>query len=350
MRSFYHLCNTLLRRKGVWAAIILAGFFIGIGYLHITYAESSCRFSYCRFFPLIIISSQPTSTPTPTRSTTPTLTYTPTPEAIATATATVTTTPTVTSTPDPYLFNEDFNGTSIDTTKWTLGNTEGDTSNNEQECYQPENVTLTGGSLILTSEYPSTAIPCPNTSGGTTNYNYSSGLAQWKSFTLLYGVIEFRAKTPAASGQWPAIWLLGSNCQSSGSAVYNTPNCAWPADDQSSAEIDILEQFGSPLHNNMMIHNGPSADSDFYANGCAIQSLGFDNSADFHTYKLIWEPGKVTWQIDGITACTSTSYVPSHPMFLRINLAVGGGGGVINTSAFPQTLQVDYIRVSALNS
>jgi hypothetical protein len=33
-------------------------------------------------------------------------------------------------------------------------------------------------------------------------------------------------------------------------------------------------------------------------------------------------------------------------MFLIINNAMGGAGGAVDESAFPQTMQIDYVRVS----
>ncbi len=310
-----------VRRVAIWAAVALATLLVGATYLHIVNAQAGCLLRSCTFFPVFFVPPWPT------------------PTATHTATATPTT--------SPYLFNDEFNGTSLDTAKWTVPDEEGDTSNNEQECYKPANVTVSGGSLILTSKALSAPAACKNHNQGTTNYSYTSGLAQWRTFTLLYGVVEFRAKTPATSGQWPAIWLLGASCQSSSFPVINNLGCQWPADSLSSAEIDILEQFGSPSQNNMMIHNGSNPGDDSFHNGCYL-NLSYNTSAGFHTYKLIWEPGKATWQIDGVTLCTSTSHVPAHPMFLRINLAVGGGGGVIDKNGFPQTLQVDYVRVTAL--
>jgi beta-glucanase (GH16 family) len=43
----------------------------------------------------------------------------------------------------------------------------------------------------------------------------------------------------------------------------------------------------------------------------------------------------------------SGSGVPNVPMYIVINAAIGGtGGGTPNPSTFPQTFQVDYVRVT----
>jgi beta-glucanase (GH16 family) len=66
-----------------------------------------------------------------------------------------------------------------------------------------------------------------------------------------------------------------------------------------------------------------------------------------HVYTLIWASGSLTWQIDGVQTCQITCYVPTTPMFMIINTAVGGiGGGTVKNSTLPQTTQIDYVRVT----
>lgn len=41
---------------------------------------------------------------------------------------------------------------------------------------------------------------------------------------------------------------------------------------------------------------------------------------DWHTYEIRWEPGRVSWLIDGEPARTTTDNVPTHPMSLHLNI------------------------------
>jgi beta-glucanase (GH16 family) len=75
---------------------------------------------------------------------------------------------------------------------------------------------------------------------------------------------------------------------------------------------------------------------------------------DFHVFAVDWAPGRITWSVDGTTYHEATpddvapsAWVFDHPVFLLLNLAVGGhfGGAVSTTTGFPATYLADYVRV-----
>ncbi len=240
------------------------------------------------------------------------------------------TTTTTTVSETGALFVDQFSGSALDTTKWVAMNRPGDASNQEIGCYKPTNVTENAGLLnILTKADTSCA-----------GYNYTSGMIQPTNFNFLYGTVEFRAKFAGGAGPWPAVWLLGANCQQSNiTSANNTPPCAWPQ--PGSDEIDIAEIVAGNKGNVnefvfMSAGNG----------GCSTTTT--DTSQNWHTYQLIWAPGHLTWKIDGVTTCTDNTHVPSHPMFPIINTAVGGnGGGTVQPNTLPQTTNIDYIKISS---
>lgn len=182
-----------------------------------------------------------------------------------------------------------------------------------------------GGDLVLTTRAGGA---CADT----------SAMVQWRSFDVRYGTIEVRALMPGGTGTWPAIWLLGSNCQQSNlTTADNVGACDWPQ--PGSDEIDIAEILqGRETTVNQALHREDT-------NMTCSPSVA-DVTATWHTYGLVWTPSSLTWRIDGRTTCTTTRSVPQSPMFLILNTAVGGvGGGQVAASTLPQSMQVDWVRV-----
>jgi beta-glucanase (GH16 family) len=243
------------------------------------------------------------------------------------------------SAPGTTIYFDDFTGATLGSS-WVALDRHGDYSNAEVACYTPANVSVTGGNLEILSRVE--AKTCGDAVHAAASWNYTSGMVQWSAFKFTYGTVEIRAKMAGGQGTWPALWLLGSDCQASnvGSAD-NTGTCNWPQ--PGSDEIDITEiKLGAltTVHQNVI-----SGSSTFYS--CTPTTS--DVSANWHVYQLVWTPTSLVWKIDGATTCTKSSPgvpIPSHPMFLMINTAIGGQGGTIVNSTFPQTLTVDYVKLT----
>jgi hypothetical protein len=163
-----------------------------------------------------------------------------------------------------------------------------------------------------------------------------------------YGKFAMRAKLPYSQAMWPAFWLLGANTNSFN--LYGG-TVTWPA----CGEADIMEMIGG-------LRDGSG---DYTTHG----TLHYLNSAgrnpapsyayrypskladDFHVYELIWTPHSFTWKMDGLAYGTKIMDADmqafSKPMFILVNLAVGGawGGWVDPSTVFPQTYVIDYVRV-----
>ena len=241
--------------------------------------------------------------------------------------------PAILPTPVPIAgttFDDEFNGAALDTSAWVALSRPGDRGNNEIGCYRPSNVAMSGGALVLTTRVDSSCSGC----------RYTSAMVQWRTFSFLYGTIEIRAREAGGRGTWPALWLLGADCQQTNiTTPDNVGTCNWPA--PGSDEVDIAETKGGNLTlvNEWLISNAG-------IKGC--QAPASDVSSNWHTYSLVWQPGSLIWRIDGTVTCSlQTADVPSRPMFLIINTAVGGnGGGAVDDRTLPQTHSIDYVRVS----
>jgi len=241
--------------------------------------------------------------------------------------------PTPTSTPKQpvLLFSDEFKGTSLDLTKWETQYPWGGTleNNGELECYLPNSVRLNEGVLKLTAIEKN--VTCIGMDGQTKNLPYRSGMiASHGHFSFEYGFVEIRAKVPAGPGLWPAFWLLPE---------VEAPNTIdWPP------EIDILEVLGNEP---TKLYMGNWDGTEFNPLHYAGDYIGPDFSADFHVFGLRWTPDILIWYVDGIERFRSDQGVPTVPMYLIANLAVGGNwpGPPNDDTEFPSSFEVDYIRV-----
>lgn len=280
----------------------------------------------------------PEPLPTPQSSTTPNPVLTPTATTSTTATPTAATTvgnPVGQAGNWTLIFHDEFDGPTLDTSKWTtcyfnftVGN-DCDHDQGELELYQPNNVSVANGILSLRANKQTV------TAANGQTYHYTSGMISTgpsssgaaAKFTFTYGYMEIRARVPSGQGFWPAFWTLPANLN-------------WPP------EIDVFEILGNtPTVINMHYHypNGSGGDGDTGATW-----TGPNFSDGWHTYAVDWEPGSLTWYVDGVARrqYTNTNVV-AQPMYLLANLAVGGNwpGSPNTATPFPNSLQIDYIRV-----
>jgi beta-glucanase (GH16 family) len=236
------------------------------------------------------------------------------------------------------VWQDEFDGKSLDTSKWVTEIGGGKWGNNELEHYtdRAENVSLRGGKLVITARKEKF------TGADGKSWDYTSArLKTLGKFTQTYGRFEARIKIPFGQGIWPAFWMLGEDIEK-----VDWPNCG---------EIDIMENIGKePAIVHGTIH-GPG-----YSGGESIGSSYSLPSAKkfaggFHVYAVEWEENAIRFYVDNHLYATRTpqelpagkKWVYDHPFFLLLNLAVGGDwpGNPDHSTMFPQTMLVDYVRV-----
>jgi beta-glucanase (GH16 family) len=232
------------------------------------------------------------------------------------------------------------NGSSPDSTKWVFETGGGGWGNQELQTYTSRagNVHIQDGSLAITAAKETLT----GSDGITRNYT-SARLKTAGKFSQQYGKFEARIKIPSGHGMWPAFWILGDNI---GSA-------RWPA----CGEIDVMENIGHELsivHGSM---HGPGASGGKALTAPYTLPNGQKFSDDYHTFALEWEPNVARFYVDGNLYETRTpadlpagaTWVYDHPFFILLNLAVGGAwpGSPDQSTIFPQTMLVDYVRVYA---
>jgi beta-glucanase (GH16 family) len=227
------------------------------------------------------------------------------------------------------VLQDEFGGDRLDDRVWNAEDL-ASSRNHELQYYTPDLITVADGHLRLSSE---------RVSRGGQPFS-SAAVDSYGKFSLTYGRVEVRAKLPAmGQGMWPAVWLLGTGCNPTGSP------CAWPT--AGSNEIDIMEAVSSPTRTFTNLHHGTTVGTSLSTG--AVEHTGVDVTARFHTFALEWEPGGIVrWYRDGDLLDQRT--VPGsfdQPMSLILNTAVGGDwpGAPADDTPFPQHFDIDFVRV-----
>ena len=196
--------------------------------------------------------------------------------------------------------------------------------------FQPSQVTMTGSSVALSA----TNQPDGN------DPNQGGWISTEGSFSMTYGMVDFRAKMPAGQGLWSALWLD----QPDGSSPWG--------------EIDVAEMLLGNTHTVYgSLHNwAPGPDWG------ELQTtvMGDDASQNWEDYQVVWQPGYISWAVDGVAYAQYSDWQAaangqSWPFddgtgfYLIADLAVAGtndwGGPPDSSTVFPATMQIQSIKV-----
>jgi len=223
------------------------------------------------------------------------------------------------------LWSDEFNTDGApDASKWGYDLGGGGWGNNELEYYtnNPSNVIVQNGVLKITAIKE-------NLNGSA--YTSARLLTKGK-FNFTYGRVDVRAMLPAGAGTWPAIWMLGSD-------IDTTP---WPA----CGEIDIMEQRGSELNKIYGTLHYPGHSG---ANGNGSTTTITNSTTQFHIYSLVWSASTVNILVDNqlYQSVPNSGSLPFNSnFFFVLNVAMGGDfGGAVDPNFSSAAMQIDYIRV-----
>lgn len=240
---------------------------------------------------------------------------------------------------DKEAWTVDFNGNAGEPANRELlkplqgGNGQG---NNELEAYtdSPRNASLDGkGHLIITARRETYT----GTDGYTRNWT-SARLTSMGLWSFKTGSLSTRMKAGAGTGLWPALWLLGTDVAEAG----------WPA----AGEIDVVESLGKGTVAYQSLH-GPTLSGKAWAHTTYTRRSVFAATA-YHVYSVTRRPKQITFSIDGVvtdvvtprTLTKDEKWVFDRPMFVIVNLAVGGNwpGPPNATTPKQSSVSVDWMR------
>jgi beta-glucanase (GH16 family) len=255
-------------------------------------------------------------------------------------------------------FDDEFDGSSIDRTKWTVMTTAASGFHSGAECFvdNDNNVAVSNGTLKLTVRKESAPFTCTSPSGDYSSQYTSGTVNGYGKFAQTYGMFEVRAKVPSTTvaGLQETLWLWPVDQYKYG---------LWPG----SGEIDFAEFYTKYQGWNIpYLHYDVDQNTVSWTTNTNIytaypypynqsgMTCSFSPSA-FNVYTVLWQPGRITLQVnhqncivDNYGATNTGSPAPfDQPFFLALTqaLGIGANGFVDGTTPLPATTEVDYVRI-----
>ena len=154
-----------------------------------------------------------------------------------------------------------------------------------------------------------------------------------------YGYFEARMKWTPLEGAWPAFWMI----------PVPPVELSRPFE---AGEIDVFEGQGQEAHTFFgTIHDWYG--SKELASSSSRNRFSLPSNTDmatYHTYGLLWVPGRVTWYFDGVALHSEVAYpvFDKQDYMLVLGMQEGANwnaGDLTDVTAQSLTLTVDWVRV-----
>ncbi len=219
-------------------------------------------------------------------------------------------------------FEDEFEGTELDSTKWERCP---EWKRQDLNCYWNNDCSVLNGDgkLTITSEYRDG------------NY-YMGGIRSKGKFEQAYGYFEVRCTLNTVPGYWVAFWLMGRN-------VGNVDNSG-----VDGTEIDVMESayFGKAV--NHALHWDGYDEHHKSTGKETMNSNVYDG--EYHTFSLLWTEREYIFYIDGAecwrTEAKEAGGVCKAPLYMKFTAETGSWtASSLDTSKFPTAVYVDYVKV-----
>ncbi len=155
-----------------------------------------------------------------------------------------------------------------------------------------------------------------------------------KSFTE--GRVSVRARLEAATGAWPAIWMLPENAP-------------WP----SGGEIDIMERLNFDSFVYQTVHSNYTLKDEANKQNPPQSGTGEISPSDFNVYSVEISADSLVFFVNDIKTFTypRVQNLPEQypfldqPMYLLIDMQLGGNWvGEVDPNQLPVAMEVDWVR------
>lgn len=250
------------------------------------------------------------------------------------------------------VWNDEFDGDKLDTTKW--GYTWWETMR-KGGYWHEDMVSVRDGSLVISTQYFDEPLEYRYGSyDWVKDYKpgyYTGVITTNGKYEQCYGYFEVRCKLPAARGMWSAFWMMNGQVE----------HVDGFGDD--GTEVDVFESMYYKDHwwgDNCVIggihYDGYGADEKGDSIGKVF--VKGDPYHEFNTYGLEWSPEEYIFYLNGHECGRiSTGGVSDNPEYLLLSCEVAGKDGVADADRhgtgkigltpkanWPAEFVVDYVR------
>ena len=257
------------------------------------------------------------------------------------------------------VFEDEFDGTEINSDYWNTGLVWGDTRiiNGEQQYfvnpqddpdfgYDPFN--FTGDTLIIESivtpdelvdNLPAVCDEVDPTGNDRCEF-LSGALSSHDKFGLTFGYVESRMKVGSAAGSLSSFYLY-----------HRYPGTGL---NRHAPEIDIIEYLGENPFGDELAFQTHHYDNINSGETYSAPTMSYRNpdgsryDEDFHTFGVLWEPQLVIWYIDGREVKRMTGPQVGRQQMNIVTYLVSGSAWAPtpdkNADIYPLQFEIDYIK------
>jgi len=230
------------------------------------------------------------------------------------------------------VWQDEFNGTKLDDSKWELCKRGGADWMNTIS-HDPALYILNDGILQLrgVENKDKEKDPVPYLTGAIT----SKGKYSYK-----YGKVQIKARYKCAQGAWPALWMLGNEK-------------GWPA----NGEIDLMEHLNFDDKIYQTVHSEYTHKIDKTNTPKHGSTSPIPDRNGWNTYGCEWDVDKIVFTVNGKQTFTyprvaekgEKQWPFDQPFYFILSMQIGGGWvnqtGPTNPEHYPAWLEVDWVRV-----
>ena len=260
------------------------------------------------------------------------------------------------------VFNDEFDGDSLDFTKWSpyyLRNWVDNDARTKADYYFED------GALVLRNnpDDPSWSSQNDNVKvRGIMSYEkstlhkfgtvgsgavFSRDIPTFDGYATKYGYFEVRMRMPDTNdGSHFAWWMVGVQGDENVTSMLEGDTERFQSHySNETGEIDIIETYLSPLENmkawRPVIH--PNGTTSYQYHWLPQYTIPGDPSAEYHVYGFEWDENGTKFYVDGQLASESDRS-PNYPMMTFFTTYAAGGMGS-DRGIYPKDTYIDYFRV-----